>query len=354
MKAISTVSILLMGFLCCMATASLATPEQPATLIDPERIPGLQSSGKATPVWVGVRLDQITGINQKAENFSAVVRILMRYRDPVLSYIPGPNEPSFRMYDTAAFLKLVQTKASHWPEFVMFNQQGRRDVTTELITLMPNGEVLYVSRSTMTFQAPDFDFRRFPFDHQVFHIRIRTALSEDFYFYKPLEEASGLGDNLGEEEWVVYDQETEVVSREGDLGFAHSELVFTFKAHRHLTYYVVRIFVPMLIILLVSWFTFQLRDYVKRIDVGITNLLLFIAFNFTVSSDLPRLGYITAMDAFMTGAFVITGVVLLVNVVFRKMQTSGREAVAVRYDRYAIWAYWPAYVAGMSVALLVL
>ena len=110
----------------------------------------------------------------------------------------------------------------------------------------------------------------------------------------------------------------------------------------------------MLIILVVSWFTFQLKDYVKRIDVGITNLLLFIAFNFTVSSDLPRLGYITAMDAFMTGAFVITGAVLLVNVVLRRMQTSGREEVAARIDRYAIWGYWPAYVAGMSMALLML
>lgn len=345
---------LLIGLLFFEYTASFATAEQATEPPDEEPIAKLESSGEPIPIAIGVKLHQLTSINQKAENFTAVVRLTMRYKQPELSFRPDSGEPPFRMYEVPAFLKLVQSKGLYWPEYIVVNQQGRRDVTTDLVTLEPDGEVLYASQSTMTFQAPDFDFRRFPFDHQVFHIRIRTVLPEDIYVYQPMERASGLGDQLGEEEWIVYDQSTEVISHKNDFGYIQSEFVFSFQAHRHLIYYLVRIFVPMLIILVVSWFTFQLKDYVKRIDVGITNLLLFIAFNFTVSSDLPRLGYITAMDAFMTGAFVITGAVLLVNVVLRRLQTSGREETAARFDRYAIWAYWPAYVAGMSVALLVL
>ena len=348
------VRTLLIGLLVFGYPASFATAVEGADRLDRESIAIFESNREPIPISIGVKLDQITSINQKAENFTAVVRLLMRYKDPALSYRPEAGEPPFRMYEVPAFLKLTQSKGRHWPEYIVVNQQGRRDVTTDLVTLEPDGEVLYASQSTMTFQAPDFDFRRFPFDHQVFHIRIRTVLPEEIYFYQPLEHASGLGDQLGEEEWIVYDQITQVISHKNDIGYTQSEFVFSFNAHRHLVYYLVRIFVPMLIILVVSWFTFQLKDYVKRIDVGITNLLLFIAFNFTVSSDLPRLGYITAMDAFMTGAFVITGAVLLVNVVLRRMQTSGREEVAARIDRYAIWGYWPAYVAGMSMALLML
>ena len=86
-------------------------------------------------------------------------------------------------------------------------------------------------------------------------------------------------------------------------------------------------------------------------DAGITTLLLFIAYSFAVSSDLPRLGYLTAMDAFMTGTFTITGTVLLVNVIFRRLQTSGREKLVACLDRYAIIGYWPAYFRSMLVAL---
>ena len=58
------------------------------------------------------------------------------------------------------------------------------------------------------------------------------------------------------------------------------------------------------------------------------------------------------MDAFMTGTFTITGAVLLVNVVFRRLQTRGREKLVERLDQYVTIGYWPAYILGMSVALL--
>lgn len=317
-------------------------------------LPSGYAAAEPTPVEIGVRLEQLTNIDQRAENFSAVIQMRMRYREPALAVEPGSDTPGARLLTLGAFLKLVEERGLQWPEPHMQNQQGRRDVNSEVVSLAADGTVDYVERSTMTFQAPDFDFRSFPFDHQVFYIRVRQVLPDTVYQFRPLAGASGIAEQLGEEEWVVYEYQTQVSSEPGALGQPSSEFRLSFRAHRHLTYYITRIFVPMLVILLVSWITFQLRDFVKRVDLGVTTLLLFIAFNFAVSSDLPRLGYITAMDAFMTGSFVITGAVLLVNVMFRKLQTSGREDLAYRLDRYAIWGYWPAYAVGMSAALLLL
>ena len=341
----SLLTILQIGILLCLPFASVAyasTSEGSSTAN--EKLP--------TTVRIAIELHQIVSINQREENFQGVVTSHIHYHDPVLAYDRKPGDPEFRMYHLSNFIKLLQEKGTSWPEMIVDNQQGRRLSSTLLITLSPDGSVRYFERATITFQTPDMDFRRFPFDKQEFEIKLTSVFPNDMYVFEELPYISRVGNALGEEEWVVYDVNTTVTDVLGRDDLERSRFSLTFKAHRHVTYYVVRIFIPLIIILLVTWFTFLLKDYVKRVDVGITTLLLFIAFNFAVSRDLPRLGYVTAMDAFLTGTFIITGVVLLVNVMFRRLQTSGREQLVERIDRYAILGYWPAYILGMSVTFL--
>ena len=305
-----------------------------------------------TSVKIALRIDQLVSINQKHGHFTAVASLFVRYQDPALAYEKQAGDHPFKLLRLGDFIKYAQERGTGWPGLIFDNQQGRRDISTELVAVTPSGEVRYLQRFTANFQAPDLDFRSFPFDEQEFRVNLTSVLPTDFYVFEEIPGISGMGDELGEEEWVVSGVSTQVSTVMGQTGEESSRFTLTFRTNRHLTYYVARIFIPVFIILLVSWFTFLLRDYVKRTDVGITTLLLFIAFNFAVSSDLPRLGYITAIDAFMTGTFMITGSVLLVNVVFRRLQLSGREELALRMDRYTLWGYWPAYILGMSVTLL--
>jgi hypothetical protein len=79
------------------------------------------------------------------------------------------------------------------------------------------------------------------------------------------------------------------------------------------------------------------------------NLLLFIAFNFTISNDLPRLGYLTFMDAIMISAFVVTALVLILSVYLKRIAESGKEELAQKIDRYVVrWLYPVAYIIAVT------
>jgi len=157
------------------------------------------------------------------------------------------------------------------------------------------------------------------------------------------------GEQLGEEEWLVTDFDTSVSSQTASTQLASSRFTFGFHARRHLQFYVFRFLLPLLIIIVVSWVTFFLKDYGKRVDVAGANMLLFIAFNFTISDDLPRLGYLTLMDTILVTTFLVTALVIVFNVYLKRLEVDGKGALAHRIDKYGIWFYPLAYLIGIGL-----
>jgi len=301
-------------------------------------------------VRTAIQLDQITGIDQKAQNFSVVGNLFMEWIDPSFAFSPDDCKCGKKIFEPPQFDQLVKEKGLLWPRFVFYNQQGKRFSQEAVFHVFPNGEVKYFERFDVTLQAPDFNFVKIPFDPQKFFIRIVCLEPQELYVYTIDKELTKVGQKLGEEEWYITKLEAQVSSLEFDEFKAMYS--FHFVAKRHLSYFVFRIILPLLLIVMVSWVTFFLGDYAKRIDVSGANLLIFVAFNFTIATDLPRLGYLTFLDTFLIFGFAITALTVVYNVILKRFETHGKKASAQRIDKYFVWCYPAFYGGGLFAAYL--
>lgn len=307
---------------------------------------GAQQSPKI--VYAGIKVTQITEVNQKAENFSAVVEYALSWQEDIFAYAPENNNGSrYKNYTLAELHNLLREQKLLEPQMTFYNQQGRIDTQKTTAIIEPSGKITIYRKFTGTFQAPEFDFSKYPFDDQTLYIHLDSLLPLDSIVISPLTHFSGLGDKLGEEAWILTTDGPITSEQLSSFGQTISRLSLPINMKRHLTYYVFKIFIPLGIIILVSWFTFFLEDYVKRIDISAGNLLLFVAYNFSVSSDLPHLGYITFLESIMLITFLLSGMTVLINVIFKNLQRRGKMKRLAYLDILSVWAYPLLYIIGI-------
>lgn len=303
-------------------------------------------------VEVGIEVEQITSVEQRSENFGAVATIRMAWNDPALAFDAETLGQTFRVMRGPDFADFARALGTIVPSFSIQNQQGNRWIQSGIAVIHADGLVQYFEKSSLTLQAPHFDFRRYPFDHQKFYFEIVSHFPADMVRYSTNTEYSGLGEKLGEEEWILENAVMETSVVRGLSGLDSSKVALVFEGRRHVQYYVNRIFLPLLVLITVTWSVFFLDEYRKRAEAAGANLLVFVAFNFTISSDLPRLGYLTFIDFILQWAFVVTGAIVVFNVALTYLRARGHLPLAQRLDGYVVrWLYPFGYIAIVGYAI---
>ncbi len=189
----------------------------------------------------------------------------------------------------------------------------------------------YLERFSTNLQI-DFDWTAFPFDTQDFYLKVDILFPEEQYVFVPMEGFSEIDPNHGEDEFILTDFDTQITSEVSSTQEPISRFTFHFSAPRHLDYYIFRLMVPILLIISVSYITFFLKDYSKRIEIATGNLLLFIAFSFSLGDNYPRMGYLTFLDAIMATTFIINTAVVALNVYFKYLEQNGQVEKADRLE----------------------
>ena len=131
-----------------------------------------------------------------------------------------------------------------------------------------------------------------------------------------------------------------ILNGEGLLGFFETSDLnadyLNFNIERLTSYYIYKIILPIIFILAISWSVFWVRgsQIDAKVNVTIVCLLALIAYNFIIDEDLPKLPYLTFLDAFILLSYFFTGIATVLCVYSYVRHTkSGKDLTVV--DEYA-------------------
>jgi hypothetical protein len=299
-------------------------------------------------VSIGLYITNLVDIDETRETFEVGGFLTGRWQDPRLAS-PGnqPSEPrTFRLGDIWAPAIEGASTVSH-----KTNQYS--------LEADSHGTVTYRERFDAVY-SNDFALRKFPFDTQVLKFEFQpflTAASPIRFASRPL---AGTGINP--------DQHTELAAWQlGDLRYTTDKLVgdpfqpethealFQITATRRSGFYLWKIFLPLMMITLVPIVVFwiDVKEFDWIVKIPMTMLLSMVAFEFAVTRDLPRIGYITFLDAVFVASFVFCFLGILEITLVYNLQKYDRRPLAVRLHTVGRWVYPLAYLSVISVLAIV-
>jgi hypothetical protein len=237
-----------------------------------------------------------------------------------------------------------------WPGVFVPLQLGQPELLAERLVIYADGTV-HFSGKFSTRVVADYDFTDFPLDRQTLRIPIQARLWQtDKLVLQPAHERVGFNEGFRIPEWDFRGFRAEVETLPSSGGGSFSQFVLEIEIGRRVGFYLWKILLPILIIVSISWASFwQTRDALaQRQRLVSTSLLTAVAYQFVAASNIPRVSYLTLMDAAMLWTFLTIAVTMVLNVRSSRLFRSDQEA-ALRMDRRWRWLYPLVYLVGLLV-----
>ncbi|XP_078354729.1 gamma-aminobutyric acid receptor subunit alpha-2-like isoform X2 [Oculina patagonica] len=219
------------------------------------------------------------------------------------------KDPRMRHNSSTPFNVAVDPRNLIWtPDTYFWNVKNAKYhyVTRENMRLRisSDGEIYFSTRITVVAQC-DMNLRLYPMDTQHCSLRIESyahTVADVDYKWK-----GGKGVEIVSSEMAQFDLLRVVTENEASTNskgsFAKLKAVFSFR--RRLDYHISAVYVPEVILVVLSWCTFFITPTAvpARVSLSITTILTTILLSSSVNSDIPKVSYMKAVDYFMLTSF---------------------------------------------------
>ena len=289
--------------------------------------------GTSTEVTVGLFLIDIDEIDDVRQRFNVDMFINIAWQDPRLAL---PEE------EQAGQIRTLPMNEIWTPRGLIVNDRGLSAQLPLVTEVDAQGNVVYRQRLSGEL-AVDLDLKDFPFDTQQLPIDIVSyQYSPDEVRFSPNARVAADVEAFSVEGWSFRLLDTNF----GEFsvpaaGVVRPRLTFIVEAQRNAQYFLLTMFLPMSLIVFMSWTAFWIQPNVvpPRIAISTASIFSLIAFGFSIRLSLPRVSYVTRADLFVIGCTLLVFMALGAAVIGSRWASADKLDKAIRLNATVRWVY---------------
>ncbi|KAM9413629.1 glycine receptor subunit alphaZ1-like isoform 4-T5 [Salvelinus alpinus] len=273
------------------AARKAASPMPPSEFLD-------KLMGKVSGYDARIRPNFKGRSSHQDTDYRVNIFLRQQWNDPRLAYSEYP--------DDSLDLDPSMLDSIWKPDLFFANEKGANfhEVTTDnkLLRISKNGNVLYSIRITLVLACP-MDLKNFPMDVQTCIMQLESFgyTMNDLIFEWDEKGAVQVADGLTLPQFIL--------KEEKDLRYCtkhYNTGKFTciearFHLERQMGYYLIQMYIPSLLIVILSWVSFWINMDAApaRVGLGITTVLTMTTQSSGSRASLPKVSYVKAIDIWM-------------------------------------------------------
>jgi Neurotransmitter-gated ion-channel ligand binding domain/Neurotransmitter-gated ion-channel transmembrane region len=303
-----------------------------------------------TQISVGIWVADISNIDSAQQTFTAEIAVVLRWKDPRLAHTGN------------GVVRYPREQIWHPRVGIVNETNSVSRKMPDSVEVEPDGTVTYRQLYVGAFTQP-LRLHSFPFDRQTFRVQLVAVryqsnevmfVPDQVWIRDGLKEAGGISPSVTLPDWTIEKWELKPLVYALAPRHQYSSYAFEFTASRNVQYYILKVILPLVLIVMMSWSVFWIDPVHSnsQISIAVTSMLTLIAYRFAVDSQLPRLPYMTRLDAFILTSTLLVFFSLIEVLITTILETSRRTGRAKKIDRYCR-AIFPAMFLIASIAIFV-
>ncbi|KMY98569.1 gamma-aminobutyric acid receptor subunit beta isoform X9 [Drosophila erecta] len=265
------------------------------------------------PVEVGVTMYvlSISSLSEVKMDFTLDFYFRQFWTDPRLAYRKRPGVETLSV--GSEFIKNIWVPDTF---FVNEKQSYFHIATTsnEFIRVHHSGSITRSIRLTITASCP-MNLQYFPMDRQLCHIEIESfgyTMRDIRYKWNEGPNSVGVSSEVSLPQFKVLGHRQRAMEISLTTG-NYSRLACEIQFVRSMGYYLIQIYIPSGLIVIISWVSFWLNRNATpaRVALGVTTVLTMTTLMSSTNAALPKISYVKSIDVYLGTCFVMVFASLL-------------------------------------------